>query len=68
MKEGVFGEREIVWRDRGLLLVQTFVDVQSDYMNRPSEGDGGISKGRRDRGRKGRIASGRKEEGAFGGR
>jgi len=71
-EEGIFGERR-GWRDAGSLkgasiLVNTFVHVQSDFMDRPCEGDGGVRKGGRDRGRKGRIGTARKEEGAFGGR
>ena len=54
------GGRESVWRERGYILVKTVVQVQSDFVNRPSEGDGGVSKGGRDPGREGMSGSGRK--------
>ena len=66
MKDGIFGGRESVWRERGDFLVNTFVQVQSDFVNRPSVGDGGISKGGRDPGREGMSGSGRRGEGIVG--
>ena len=64
----MFGGRESVWRDRGYFLVKTFVQVQSDFVNRPSEGDAGVSQGGRDRRTEGRSGSVRKGEGIVGGR
>ena len=67
-EDWIFGWRASVWRERGSFMVKTFVQVQSDFVNRPSEGDGGVSKEGRDPGREGMSGSGRKGEGIVGGR